>query len=176
MVDKGCTLLHNLSQHHIVALLEVWGKNLGICSSEVGFDLPAVQILNQRPLILLNRKLLSNPAGQVAKVEPLCFITAVLSRDQPSMEVDATFGIRAILITLRVTVCGLCLESSSPDQLNNKASIPYQGPWSANHRERPIYLVKMGSNNEAEGFLWWRMGNEEKSPGRHAKTYKHKDI
>lgn len=74
-----------------MALLEVWGKNLGICSAEVGFDLPAVQILNQRPLILLNRKLLSNPAGQVAKVEPLCFIMAALSRDQPSMEVDATF-------------------------------------------------------------------------------------
>ena len=176
MGDKGCTLLRNLSQHHIVALLEVWGKNLGICSAEVGFDLPAVQILNQRPLMFFNRKLLSNPAGQVAKVEPLCFIMAALSRDQPSMEVDTTFGIRAILIMPRVTVSRLCLESSSPDQLNNKANIPYQGPWSTNHRERQIYLVKIGSNNEAEGFLWWRMGNQEKSPGRHAKIYKHKDI
>lgn len=48
---------------HIVVLLEVGGKNLGICSAEIDFGIPALQILNQGALIYLNRELLSNPDG-----------------------------------------------------------------------------------------------------------------
>ena len=111
--DESWTLLHNFSQHHKMVLLEVRGKNLGNCSAEAGFDLPGLQTLNQRALIL-NSKLLNNLGGHVAIVVPLYFIRAVLSRGPPGKEADTIFDIRAVLIMPRVTVCGLCLESSSP--------------------------------------------------------------
>lgn len=97
-----------------MVLLEVRGKNLGICSAEAGFDLPALQTLNQRALIL-NRKLLDNLGNHVAIAEPLYFIRAALSRGPPGKEVDIVIDIIAVLIMPRVTVCGLCLESSSPE-------------------------------------------------------------
>ena len=50
----------------------------------------------------------------MAIVEPLYFIRAALSRGPPGKEVDIVIDIIAVLIMPRVTVCGLCLESSSP--------------------------------------------------------------
>lgn len=109
-VAPYCTTSASITK---MVLPEVRGKNLGNCSAEAGFDLPALQTLNQRALIL-NSKLLNNLGGHAAIVEPLYFIRAALSKGPPGKEADTIFDIRAVLIMPRVTVCGLCLESSSP--------------------------------------------------------------